>query len=72
MLRIVKESVDGEAALKPFALEARYRRVDGQWRWMRSESQPRWDPTGKHIGFIGVAHDVTTAKRGRRRTAASQ
>jgi PAS domain S-box-containing protein len=62
MLRIVKESVDGEAALKPFALEARYRRADGQWRWMRSESQPRWDPTGKHIGFIGVAHDVTTAK----------
>ena len=26
------------------------------------KSQPRWDPTGKHIGFIGVAHDVTTAK----------
>ena len=24
--------------------------------------EPRWDPTGKHIGFIGVAHDVTTAK----------
>ena len=29
---------------------------------MRSESQPRWDPAGKHIGFIGVAHDVTAAK----------
>jgi len=29
---------------------------------MRSESQPRWDPAGKHIGFIGVAHDVTVAK----------
>lgn len=60
--RIVNESVAGEASLKPFVLEARYRRSDGTWRWMRSESQPRWDPAGKHIGFIGVAHDITTAK----------
>src|ERR1700709_2476304 len=29
---------------------------------MHSESQPRWDPAGNHIGFIGVAHDVTSAK----------
>ena len=43
-------------------LEARYRGADGEWRWMRSESQPRWDPAGRHIGFIGVAHDVTAAK----------
>lgn len=62
LTRIVKESVAGEASLKPFVLEARYRRADGVWRWMRSESQPRWDPAGKHIGFIGVAHDITTAK----------
>jgi PAS domain S-box-containing protein len=60
--RIVNESVAGEASLRPFVLEARYRRSDGQWRWMRSESQPRWDPAGRHIGFIGVAHDVTVAK----------
>ena len=60
--RIVKESVAGEASLKPFVLEARYRRVDGAWSWMRSESQPRWDPAGKHIGFIGVAHDLTSVK----------
>ena len=60
--RIVRESVAGEASLRPFVLEARYRRVDGAWRWMRSESQPRWDPAGKHIGFIGVAHDITAAK----------
>jgi PAS domain S-box-containing protein len=60
--RVVRESIAGEASLKPFVLEARYRRTDGAWRWMRSESQPRWDPAGKHIGFIGVAHDVTAAK----------
>ena len=63
LMRIVNESLAGEASLKPFVLEARYRRSDGEWRWMRSESQPRWDPVGKHIGFIGVAHDVTAAKQ---------
>jgi PAS domain S-box-containing protein len=60
---VVQESIAGEASLKPFVLEARYRRADGEWRWLRSESQPRWDPTGNHIGFIGVAHDITAAKQ---------
>ena len=61
--RIVQELIAGEAALKPFVLEARYKNANGEWRWLRSESQPRWDPTGKHIGFIGVAHDITAAKQ---------
>ncbi|WP_063682873.1 hybrid sensor histidine kinase/response regulator [Bradyrhizobium stylosanthis] len=60
---VLQQSVQGEASLKPFVLEARYKNADGEWRWLRSESQPRWDPTGKHIGFIGVAHDITVAKR---------
>jgi PAS domain S-box-containing protein len=59
---ILQEQMSGEASLKPFVLEARYRNASGDWRWLRSESQPRWDPTGKHIGFIGVAHDITAAK----------
>jgi len=61
--RIVQESVAGEASLKPFVLEARYKNAQGEWRWLRSESQPRWDPTGKHIGFIGVAHDITVSNQ---------
>ena len=60
--RILQEQIAGESSLKPFVLEARYQRADGEWRWLRSESQPRWDPTGEHIGFIGVAHDITAAK----------
>lgn len=63
MQRVVQESVAGEASLKPFVLEARYRNAHGEWRWLRSESQPRWDPTGAHIGFIGVAHDITASKQ---------
>src|SRR4051794_36080421 len=60
---VLQQSVQGETSLKPFVLEARYKDSSGEWRWLRSESQPRWDPTGKHIGFIGVAHDVTAAKQ---------
>jgi PAS domain S-box-containing protein len=61
--RIYVEQIEKEAALEPFTLEARYRGPNGSWRWLRSESQPRWDADGKHIGFIGVAYDVTVAKR---------
>ncbi|QIP01073.1 hybrid sensor histidine kinase/response regulator [Bradyrhizobium symbiodeficiens] len=61
--RVLQQSVQGEASLKPFVLEARYKNAGGEWRWLRSESQPRWDPTGRHIGFIGVAHDITVAKQ---------
>jgi PAS domain S-box-containing protein len=60
--RIMAEQITNEAALQPFTLEARYRGTDGAWHWMRSESQPRWEPDGSHGGFIGVAYDVTESK----------
>ncbi|HEX8533331.1 MAG TPA: PAS domain S-box protein [Allosphingosinicella sp.] len=65
--RIVSESIAGEATLKPFVLEGRYRAGDGEWHWIRSESQPRWGPGGEHIGFIGVAHDITASKEAERK-----
>ncbi len=59
---ILKAQIAGEASRKPFELEARYRRADGQWRWLRSFSQPRFDPAGGFLGFIGIAFDTTEAK----------
>lgn len=59
--RITAESIKGEASLAPFSLEGRFRRGDGEWRWLQSNSQPRFDADGTHSGFIGVAHDVTEA-----------
>ena len=47
-------------------LEGRFRRGDGEWRWLRSISQPRWGPGGEHVGFIGVAHDITEWKMAER------
>ncbi|WP_205481271.1 hybrid sensor histidine kinase/response regulator [Sphingomonas arenae] len=59
---VVQASVDGEASGKPFTLEARYRRADGEWRWLRSVSSPRSGPDGEVVGFIGAAFDVTARK----------
>ena len=64
--RIVAESIAGEASLQPFTLEARYRRADGEFRWLRSVSQPRFGPDNELIGFIGVATDVTSSKEAER------
>ena len=64
--RILRDQRAGEGSREPFVLEARYRRHDGQWRWLRSESQPRWGPSGEHIGWIGVAHDITVSKEAER------
>jgi PAS domain S-box-containing protein len=60
--RIVAESLAGEASMETFTLEGRYLRGDGEWRWLRSVSSPRFGPDGEHVGFIGVATDVTPAK----------
>ena len=37
--RILAEAVAGEASHAPFSLEARYRRHDGEWRWLKSFSR---------------------------------
>jgi PAS domain S-box-containing protein len=60
--RIVKESIAGEERMEAFALEGRYLRHDGEWRWLRSVSQPRIGADGRLSGFIGVASDITLAK----------
>jgi PAS domain S-box-containing protein len=60
--RVLAESMAGEASLQTFELVARYC-SRGEWRWIRSVSQPRLGPNGEHCGFIGVAHDITELKR---------
>ncbi len=67
--RILREEPRVDASVKSVAVEARFRRSDGQWRWLRAESQPRLNYTGEHVGFIGVAHDITEAQSGRRKSS---
>jgi PAS domain S-box-containing protein len=61
--RIVGENIEGRAARGEFALEGRFKRADGEWRWLRSVSRPRFGPEGEFIGYASVGYDVTDAKR---------
>lgn len=63
--RIVAESLAGEASLQPFTLIGRFRRCDGEWRWLHSISQPSFDADGHHNGFVGVAYDITESHKAR-------
>jgi len=63
LTRVLQEQVAGESSRQLFTLEARYRRHDGEYRWIRSVSQPRWGSDGAFAGFIGVGFDVSDAKR---------
>ena len=60
--RIVAESIAGEKTLQPFSLEGRYRNSEGEYRWLKSVSAPRFGPDGEHVGFIGTATDITLVK----------
>ena len=61
--RILQEQAAGEASRELFTLEARYRRADRRYCWIRSVSQPRSSPGGEFAGFIGVGYDISEAKR---------
>jgi len=57
----------GRRALATYEWEARFRRFDGEWRWMHATSQPRFDATGAFQGYVGLAVDVTETRRSEER-----
>lgn len=46
----------------PFGAEFRFRRADGEWRWMRSEATPRIE-AGAFTGYVGASVDITERRR---------
>lgn len=51
------------AAGTPFHAEFRFRRADGEYRWMRSSGVPRFTADGSLIGYVGCSIDIEDAKR---------
>jgi PAS domain S-box-containing protein len=49
---------------KPFRIQYRLRRVNGEYLWFEDQAAPALDPSGKYLGFVGVLIDVTDRKRG--------
>jgi PAS domain S-box-containing protein len=44
---------------KSFSAEFRFRRHDGDYRWMRTVAQPRISHDGTFLGYAGISTDVT-------------
>ena len=61
--RIGREQVQASKSREMFVQEARYRHLDGGYRWFRSVTQSRISPTGEFIGYVGIGYDITDAKR---------
>jgi PAS domain S-box-containing protein len=47
---------------KPFEIEYRLRRKDGEYRWIYDQGAPRFSSDGTFLGFIGSCLDITERK----------
>jgi len=50
-------------ARKPFRMEYRLRRADGEFRWVMESGIPRYTGAGEFAGYIGSNIDITDLKR---------
>ena len=50
-------------ARRPFGMDYRLRRHDGQYRWIFDQGVPRFSSSGKFLGYIGSCVDVTERKQ---------
>jgi PAS domain S-box-containing protein len=54
-----RRSIEEQAPLKA---ESRFKRADGQWRWLAVNVVPRFSPSGESLGRIGLGTDITERK----------
>jgi PAS domain S-box-containing protein len=48
---------------RPFGMDYRLRRHDGQYRWIFDQGVPRFSSSGEFLGYIGSCVDVTERKQ---------
>jgi len=48
---------------RPFRMDYRLRRHDGQYRWIFDQGVPRFSSSGEFLGYIGSCVDVTERKQ---------
>ena len=46
-----------------YVYDGRFRTAEGEWRWMRVSSRPRFNERGDLVGYVGMAIDITDSKR---------
>jgi PAS domain S-box-containing protein len=55
--------VNSVAKRKPFGMEYRLRRHDGEYRWIYDTGVPRFSPDGEFLGSTGSCIDITERKQ---------
>ncbi|HLQ65893.1 MAG TPA: PAS domain-containing protein [Candidatus Limnocylindrales bacterium] len=60
--RVEKTFSDASRGRTAFTMDVRFRRSDGQYRWMADAGTPRFDEAGHFIGYVGVVIDIHERK----------
>jgi len=63
LTRILKIEEAARSSRKPFSMEYRLRRHDGEYRWIFDTGHPRFTPGGIFAGYIGSSIDITDRRR---------
>lgn len=61
--RCVKDYLEAFHTHRPFVLEYRLRRHDGEYRWICDYGTPIEGPDGCFTGYIGACYDISEHKR---------
>ena len=64
--KCLKTYTEAFDARKPFVMQYRLRRNDGEYRWISDDGVPRYDADGAFAGYIGSCVDVTDLIRQQR------
>src|SRR5205823_183100 len=56
---------------RSFQIEYRFRRADGEYRWVLDRGAPRFSSSGVFSGYIGSCTDITDLKQNHERMLAS-
>ncbi len=62
VLVCIQTYIDAFDARRPFAMEYRLRRKDGEYRWILDNGVPRFETDGSFAGYIGSCVDITEQK----------
>jgi PAS domain S-box-containing protein len=63
--RAMQIFLEAFVARRPFAMEYRLLRHDGEYRWIFDQGAPRFDADGTFVGFIGSCVDITAQREAR-------
>lgn len=60
---VLARRIEARSTLASYSFEARFRSSRAGYKWMLANARPRFDETGRFIGYLGMAMDLTEIKQ---------